>query len=132
MDTERVTSAILLAWRAFALALFEYRLGHFDEAVAMARRCLGFSDSRPTAIAMAHLVMGMALCQLHREAEASSEIRVGEAMVRSKIPSDAPIPSQIWGDDLTGYWYDWVLARILLREATDLIQKPELTRARGS
>jgi len=132
MDTERVTPTILLAWRAFALALFEYRVGHFDEAVAMARRCLGFSDTRPTAIAMAHLVMGMALCQLHREAEASSEIRVGEAMVRSKIPSDAPIPSQIWGNDLTGYWYDWVLARILLHEATDLIRKPEPTRARGS
>jgi hypothetical protein len=134
METERLTprNNFLLAWRAFALALFEYRAGHFDEAVAMARRCLGFSETRPTAIAMAHLVMGMALRQLHREPEASSEIRVGEAMVRSKIPADPPIPSQIWGGDQAGYWYDWIFARILLREATDLIQKPEPAQARGS
>ncbi|HVT54699.1 MAG TPA: hypothetical protein VHD34_01435 [Xanthobacteraceae bacterium] len=124
METERVTPGnnFLLAWRAFALALFEYRAGHFDEAVAMARKCLGFPDTRPTAIAMAHLVMGMALRQLHREAEAQSEIRAGEAMVRSKIPIDASIPPQIWGNDQTGYWYDWVLARILLHEAEALIE----------
>jgi serine/threonine protein kinase len=124
VGTERATpeNNSLLAWRALAVALFEYRAGHFDDAVAMARRCLGFSETRPTAIAMAHLVMGMALRQLNQEAEAKSEIRVGEAMVRSKIPIDAPIPSQIWGNDLTGYWYDWVFAHILLREAETLIE----------
>ncbi|HEY8902514.1 MAG TPA: serine/threonine-protein kinase, partial [Chthoniobacterales bacterium] len=39
METERATPANnhLLAWRAFAIALFEYRAGHFDAAVAMAR-----------------------------------------------------------------------------------------------
>jgi hypothetical protein len=123
VETERITPGnnFLLAWRAFAIALFQYRAGNFDDAIAMARRCLGFSDARPTAIAMAHLVMGMALRQLHREAEAQSEIRIGEAMVRLKIPIDARISSQIWGSDQTGYWYDWVFARILLREAEGFI-----------
>jgi hypothetical protein len=71
---------------------------------------------------MAHLVMGMALHQLHQEAEAQSEIRVGEAMVRLKFPTDAPISSQIWGDVETGYWYDWIFAQILLREAEGTIR----------
>jgi hypothetical protein len=123
METERITPGNnhLLAWRAFAIALFEYRAGHFDDAIAMARRCLGFSEARPTAIAMAHLVLGMALHQLHRDAEAQSEIRIGEVMVRLKIPIAARVSPQIWGDDQTGYWYDWVFARILLREAEGLI-----------
>lgn len=114
LETEKVIpeNNYLLAWRAFAIALFEYRAGHFEDAVAMARRCLGFSETQPAAIAMAHLVMGMALRQLHREPEASSEIRAGEAMVRAKIPIDAP--PQIWGDE---FWYDWIFAQILLREA---------------
>lgn len=28
------------------------------------------------------------------------------------------------GNGITGFWYDWVFARILLREATTLMEQP--------
>src|SRR5581483_4396813 len=118
----RPENSYMLAWRAFAIALFEYRAGHFDDAVAMARRCLGYPEPRPTTVPMAHLVMGMALRQLHREPEASSEIRTGEAVVRSKFPANKPIQFQ-WGSDQTGFWNDWIMADLLLQEARAVEQK---------
>ena len=105
------------AWRALALSLFEYRRGNFTNAIAWGQRCLGYSDQRPTCVAMSHLVLAMAFCQLHQPAAARSELAQGRELVEAKYPARLEKIPDLGGEE-SGFWHDWVMARLLLREAT--------------
>jgi hypothetical protein len=107
----------MIAWRALALSLFEYRRGDFTNAVAWGQRSLGYSDQRPTCVAMSHLVLAMAFCQLHQPAAARSELAQGRELVEAKYPARLEKIPDLGGEE-SGFWHDWVMARLLLREAT--------------
>lgn len=111
----------MVAWRALALSLFEYRRGNFTNAVAWGQRCLGYSDHRPTCVAMSHLILAMAFYRIHQPDAARSELARDRELVEPKFPNGLEKITDL-GSEASGFWNDWVMAHILLDEATALIE----------
>jgi serine/threonine protein kinase len=108
--------AFKAAWRAVSLALFEYRRGNFPKAVEWCQRCLAYPESNAPRTATARVILGMSRSQLGQDKEARSELVGGREIIESKFRNlmDSGTPVQ-------GFWFDWVFARILLREASAMI-----------
>jgi serine/threonine protein kinase len=105
-DTFRV------AWESISLALWEYRRGNYPKAMEWSRRCLASSDHNAPRSATAHVILAMAGGRLDQAGETAAELAKGREMIetRYKNRDDRGTPVQ-------GFWFDWALARILLREA---------------
>ncbi|MCX6877976.1 MAG: serine/threonine-protein kinase [Verrucomicrobia bacterium] len=101
------------AWRAFSLALMKYRQHDDAGAVAMCETSLDFKDPDAALNASVNLVRAMAHFRLGQTDGARSELARSRTMVENYHHDNNPY----------GYWWDWVLARILLREATAVIKK---------
>ena len=104
------------AWGAMSLALMEYRKGEWAGAVDWSRRCRNSVDAHPVRISITHLIQAMALQQQGRADEAWDHLRLGRAPVRDAF--SRPLEK---GTMEGGFWYDWIFARILLREAETLL-----------
>jgi hypothetical protein len=105
----------MLPWRCVPLALFEYRRGRPAEAARWCRRCLKYGTRNPARTASAEVILGLALEHLGQGAEARSELAKAQQLIEEQFRSGLTSGT---GD--TGFWFDWVLARILLREALNL------------
>jgi tetratricopeptide (TPR) repeat protein len=107
------------AWHSVSLALFEYRKGNYTEAEMWCRRCLAYPEYNAPRAATAHVILALACQQLGRTGEARSEMANGRDIIEGKfkVPIDRGTPVQ-------GFWFDWVFARILLREAAVLVETP--------
>jgi hypothetical protein len=103
-------------WRRVALALIEYRRGHWTVA---AQRCqsLPSADTNPARIAAVRLILAMSWQNLGKPAEAVAELKQGREMVEAKF--HAGLAAGRGGAD---YWFDWAADQILLREAVGRIQ----------
>ena len=125
---ERVTAAVkahdklhsggdsyMAAWRCLALSLYHYRSGDFTAAEKWAARCLFYPDENHPREACARLVRSMALHQLHRPEESRKELLAARERIGGKV--DGYLASD-WTK--REYWFDWVNARVLLREASAL------------
>jgi serine/threonine protein kinase len=116
--TEADTSGDIFqaAWRSLSLALFEYRCGHYHEAVGWCRRCLAYQEVNPPRAATARIVLAMSCQALGQTEEARSELAQAREAIEGKFKSelDRGSPSQ-------GFWFDWVFGRVLLREASRLM-----------
>ena len=113
---EADTPVFLLAWRAVALALMEYRSGQYTRAIWYSDRCLKARERIAPRTAAAHIIHAMTQYKLGKTSEAALELAQAREMIESKYknPLDRGSVSQ-------GFWFDWTFARILLREATALI-----------
>ena len=107
------------AWRAFALAWFKYRQGDYTGAVQWGEKCLAYKDSTPTRIAMAHTLLAAAHGRLGEFAEARFELALSHAIVDPRFPAGLSAISAL-GNEKTGFWHDWVMAYVLLRETDGL------------
>ncbi len=105
----------MAAWASLSLALMEYRRDNQTLAVAWCERCLAFPDSK-VRCATARIVLSMSRHQLQQPDAARSEWAQGREIIESKFRSGLG-PTE----DIFGRWFDWLIARILLREATSLI-----------
>jgi serine/threonine protein kinase len=106
----------LASWRAFSLALMEYRRGNYAAVDEWREKAASFqaNDNGYAREVTFHLVQIMAHYKGGNAAQPRSELAGVQQQIEShfkKLPVD--------GDD--GYWFDWVFARILLREATALM-----------
>jgi eukaryotic-like serine/threonine-protein kinase len=110
-----------LAWRAFALSLFEYRRGDFTNAIVWGERSLRYPDSAASRIAMSHIVLAMAHCKLHQADAARVELTLGRKPVEQKLPNGLE-GGLSHGDSTAGFWHDWLHAYLLLRETTACIE----------
>jgi hypothetical protein len=110
-----------LAWRAFALSLFEYRRGDYPNANRWGRKSLSYADPAASRIAMSHIVLAMALGQLHQPDAARAELALGGKQVELRLPRGLAggLPE---GDAASGFWHDWLLACLLLGEATARVE----------
>jgi len=111
-DREDLPNENMEAWQMLSLSLASYRKGDFSRAESWARRCLrhpNLIDSRASA---ARCVLAMALHQSGHPEDARSELEAARVVVDTYF--EQPINTQ-W--DQSGYWFDWVIARILLKEA---------------
>jgi serine/threonine protein kinase len=106
----------MVAWRVFALTLFEYRRGDFDRALAWGRKGLGYADRTPTRLVMTHTVLAMAFRQLGNPAAAEAEWVAAQKLGAAHFPEGLVRVADV-GNDVAGHWHDWVMAYLLLREA---------------
>ena len=107
------------AWRSVSLALWEYRRGDYGKAAEWAKRCLSYPEANNgPRTATAHILVAMADQRLGRAPEAQAEFLKGRDLI------DAGKERQTRGSPVQGFWFDWALARVLLREATALMEGP--------
>ena len=102
------------AWASISLGMVDYRRGHYEKSIEWCGQCLASTNVSITATAQ--LVLAMAHHQLNQETEARNELALG----RNPIESIFQKPLSV-GSVQKGFYFDWVFARILLREALALI-----------
>ncbi|MGA2247204.1 MAG: protein kinase [Verrucomicrobiota bacterium] len=110
---------VMEAWRCVSLAIMAYRQGDSIAAKAWCRRCLSYPEHNPSRIATAHIIQAMACYQSGEEEAARLELAEGSESTNAEFAAGLEE-----GTGLVGFWYDWLFARILLREAQGLIEKP--------
>ena len=119
-DAEAAGDGFMAAWRAVSLALWEYRRGNFTEAVAWGQRCLNYREyNNAPRTATARAILAMSYEQMGREDEARAEVVLARDIVEAKFQKRLDR-----GTPIQGFWFDWVFARILLRESIALIETP--------
>ncbi len=110
-----------MCWNYAALALLEYRRHDAAQAMEWAQKCLDNSPP-PTCNARAHVILAMAYSQLNKPKEAQAEL----AECHEKI--DGRFKGHLGeGTYESGFWKDWLIDRILLREAIELIDSDSST-----
>ncbi|NLX26963.1 MAG: hypothetical protein GXY61_13570 [Lentisphaerae bacterium] len=126
VDNVRIWStwdAYLHAWRVWALALLEYRLGNYEDAASWSRENLMSRDSTPSRAAMDHIILAMSLYQAGSVEESLDQLQSGKNMIATGLPYGLSRVVEV-GSNTEGFWWDWVAARILLLEAESLMGNP--------
>jgi serine/threonine protein kinase len=103
-------------WALIPASLWCYRGGDFREAAALASGGDNRLDSSLTATL--DLIKSMALARQGQLAEARSLLGKGRTIIEKGMSAHLAK-----GDTSMGFWYDWVFAHILLREAEAMIGK---------
>jgi tetratricopeptide (TPR) repeat protein len=106
----------LAAWRSVSLALMEYRRGDYAKASDWCRRCLSYPEYNAPRAATARVILAMSCQHLGQTDEARSELTQARDMIEDKFKNGLDR-----GTGVQGFWFDWVFARILLREAMGLM-----------
>jgi serine/threonine protein kinase len=100
-----------------SLALIEYRRKNYTQAMEWCHRCLAYPDYQAARIATARAILAMCCFRLNQTAEAHAELAGSRDLILGKFAAGLDA-----GTGTYGYWFDWVAAQVLLREATDLIR----------
>jgi len=122
-EADATGDRFLAAWRSVSLALFEYRRGDYQKAAEWCRLCLAYPQDNAPRSATAYAILAMAYHQLGRAEDARSELATSRETVLSRSSSGLGR-----GTPVQGFWFDWALARILLREASALMETPSRAR----
>ncbi|HWC58324.1 MAG TPA: protein kinase [Verrucomicrobiae bacterium] len=117
LSVDVTNDVFLAAWRSVSLALVQYRLGEFSKAAESARRCLSYPEYNAPRSATAQVILAMADWRLHRQDEARAEIAQARDLIESKFSVGLDR-----GTGVQGFWFDWVFAQILCREAETLMK----------
>jgi hypothetical protein len=104
------------AWTFFPYALWEYRSGDDKAAIQWCQRGLAQKRTSPLCDASLHLIQAMACQQNGQGSDACSELAQGRQLIEEKFKGDLDR-----GQAGVGFWFDWVFARQLLREASALV-----------
>jgi tetratricopeptide (TPR) repeat protein len=104
------------AWREISLALLEYRSGRYAKAIEWCRRSLACRQDIPVRTATAHLIVAMSLELGGKHEPALSELEQARKILESGF--EYGLKHGRWD---RGLWFDWVFARVLLREASELL-----------
>jgi serine/threonine protein kinase len=104
----------LAAWRSFSLALMDYRQGNYDRVEDWHEKAVAYDKGAEVREATFQIILAMA----HYQAGRVGEARAGLARVRPQV--ERRFDNLAVNSD-QAYWFDWVFARILLREATGMI-----------
>lgn len=103
------------SWAAIPVSLWHYRCGDYQDAAELALPKEGQSDNS-AATATGCAILAMALFHEGKVKEARDNV------ARARKIVDAGFTRLRIGNGSQGYWYDWVFARILLREAESTIR----------
>jgi serine/threonine protein kinase len=103
-------------WATIPVSLWKYRCGDYSGASIWCQRELDSKDTVPVLDATIRIIYAMACYQRHDTANARSQLDQGRKVIEDRFRAGLPR-----GNGSEGYWYDWVFAHILLREANELI-----------
>jgi tetratricopeptide (TPR) repeat protein len=118
--TEAQSPATRAGWAAIPIALWEYRTSEFEKAKEHCRFGLDSNDSSPRTPTI-RLILAMACYRTGLETEAREHLARARELVEAKFQLGLDR-----GASGIGKWYDWVFARVLLREAEGLIPEAPL------
>jgi serine/threonine protein kinase len=104
------------AWACFAISLMDYRAGEFARAAEWAQRCLASPDNNEVRTA----TMGIVLAMI--EQRSGQPDRARATLEWARRPVDAAMRDDKWENgEWPLFWFDWINASILLKEAEQLI-----------
>ncbi|HEX7653059.1 MAG TPA: hypothetical protein VF607_06100, partial [Verrucomicrobiae bacterium] len=106
-----------MAWHAFSLALAEYRRGDYAAATNWCGRALDFDRGILCRDVGIQLIRAMARSHLGDLAGAREELAACRGLVENEASRFVAK-----GGRWQGYWFDWAVDRVLLREAVDQIE----------
>jgi eukaryotic-like serine/threonine-protein kinase len=111
--------AFVAAWRAMSLALYHYRSGRLAAAQTWCERSLSYHDGNAPRIATVRGILAMVHFRLGRPEASRAELAEARALLATydDWPKDR-------GSPVHGFWFDWAFARLLLREASTLVELP--------
>ena len=126
-DAVRKDDLMKAAWHAVTLGLWEYRRGNYAEATNWCLRCLDLHEANAALTATAHLILAMSYQQVNQSQKALSELWLSQPMIEMHFNRGPDL-----GNGSDGFWFDWVFARILLRECQQQIAAADHSLAQGS
>jgi hypothetical protein len=103
-------------WISSALALLEYRRGNDRQAISLCDRSLSFGGGDDLPAAQTRVVLALAYWGLDRKEEARETLRRAEEQIDRAFKKQ---PGLNLNSAQGKYWFDWALARILLRECQE-------------
>jgi serine/threonine protein kinase len=115
------SSPLMASWRCISLALMAYRQDYTPTAKEWCRKSFEYRTEVPARNATAHFISAMASHKLGEADEARTQLEAGRALVDKEFAGGLGI-----GNGSQGWWYDWLFARVLLREAEGMIE-PQAT-----
>ena len=118
-DRQANADPYLDAWRSFALGLLAQRRGDLDEAIRWSRRCLSYRNPNAPREVSARMVIAMAYAQLGRHDEAAQLVADAQSIVDERFKA----PLEPWEPAPQILWFDWINARLLVREAAALLDQ---------
>lgn len=105
------------AWAALPLSLWRYRTGDFAGAVELAKAALPRSNATMAHRPAHEAILAMASHQLGDAPAALAHLHSARQAVERKFATS--LAEGQWGQ---GFWYDWLFARVLVREASEMIE----------
>ncbi|HTL72671.1 MAG TPA: protein kinase [bacterium] len=110
-----------MAWRAFALARFEYRSGNFTNAIAWSRKCMAISKTESSRIIGCDAMLALAYQKLGQTNEAEQALADARTLLGSRFPDGLSkgLPTKT---DPAGSWHAWVESLLLLNEAVETVE----------
>jgi serine/threonine protein kinase len=115
-ETNSYTEDWMIPWRCVSLSLWEYRRGNWEAAAAWSKRCLSDKTQNASRTATALVILAMTDERMGRDGDARSELVRATDLIENKFKNGLDL-----GNGSQGFWFDWILARILAREAAPLI-----------
>jgi len=97
---------------ALTLALWDYRRGNFAESHTWCRQLLNYPECDAVQNATARIIQALACARLNQADEAKVQLAQATEVVEKKLT-----PPLDEGSKADGFWFDWVMARVLLTEA---------------
>jgi hypothetical protein len=97
---------------ALTLALLDYRRGDFELAADWCRRLLAYPECNAVENSTAQVILALAGKQSNRSSEARRQLEQAREAIEKKFSRGLEA-----GNQTDGFWFEWVLARELLREA---------------
>jgi eukaryotic-like serine/threonine-protein kinase len=116
-----------IAWRCDSLALWSYRRGRYSEAVGWCERCVSYGNDNPARVATADAILAMSYYQLGQPKNARTALALSRNLFHANMGNGLTL-----GNGGRGYWFDWMLARILADEAAAMDGKPNLPETTGA
>jgi hypothetical protein len=115
--TKPAVGANLAAYYSYSLALMAYRQADYSSATNWCARAGNYDHAVQSRDVSVQLIQAMAHAKLGQTKTAQAELAAARQII-----NDAPFPDLSKAKSWQGYWFDWVCARIHLREAAALIE----------
>ncbi len=114
----RAAGPFASAYMAMTMGLMEYRRGNFTQALEWSSRSEGFSETTQPRRACVHAISAMAAHRLGQSELATAELAAAKKIFERPFAKDSLYP----GGESNGLWFDWAIARVLLRESVNLVE----------
>ena len=123
------SSGYTAAWNLLSLELLEYRRGNYTRASDLCRKCLASPERNALWTTTAQLILAMSYWQMHQYREAVPKMIEARERIDSEFGNGLdPNPS----NDPERHWFDWVLARLLLRECEEQVLQTDRSLAQAT